>query len=218
MAQSKGNGSGVAEFATGTLVAKSNLKAIKVDLGFDISGEDDASGEAVETALQFVQPLMYMGVSADAASDIIGAQTEVDYDGVGSNGTFVGGDGVDAYQVGQVITVTGATEVTVDAVDGVSGLVTEFTVGAAGGANSNEGATLSQVGAVVGGTNQDAAGFTITLGGDNVSGGGGVFHCIVDGSQCDVAALQAQIRAVGTVAGNNFAGATVALGTSITVA
>lgn len=214
MAQSKGNGSGVAEFATGTLVAKSNLKAIKVDLGFDISGEDDASGEAVETALQFVQPLMYMGVSDDAASDIINAQTEANYDGTGSNGSFVGGDGAGgaAHVALDVITLSDGTTVRVDDVD-VDGDVTEFTITAVGGANSSEGATLTQAGTTGAGTD-----FSLTLGGDNVSGGGGVFHCIVDGSQCDVAALQAQIRAVGTVAGNNFAGATVALGTSITVA
>jgi len=209
MAQSKGNGSGVAEFATGTLVAKSNLKAIKVDLGFDISGEDDASGEAVETALQFVQPLMYMGVSADATSDVINGQTEAAYDGAGSNGSFVGGTG---YAAAEVITLSDGSTVTVDTVD--AGVVTEFTISSVGGANSSEGATLTTASSTVAG-NDD---FTLTLGGDNVAGGGGVFHCIVDGSQCDVAALQAQIRAVGTVAGNNFAGATVALGTSITVA
>jgi len=209
MAQSKGNGAGVGEFATGTLVAKANLKAIKVDMGFDISGEDDGTGEAVETVLQFIQPLMYLGVSSDAASDIINGQSEAAYDGAGSNGTFVGGTG---YAAAEVITLSDGSTVTVDTVD--AGVVTEFTIASVGGANSSEGGTLTTASSNAAG-NDD---FTLTLGGDNVSGGGGVFHCIVDGSQCDVAALQAQIRAVGTVAGNNFAGATVALGTSITVA
>lgn len=59
MAQSKGNNSGVAEFATGTLVSKTNLKLIMVDTGGSLTSEDDASFEAVERALQAIQPLAY---------------------------------------------------------------------------------------------------------------------------------------------------------------
>jgi len=59
MAQSKGNGAGVSEFATGTLVSKANLKLIMVDTGANLQTEDDATREAVERALQMIQPLAY---------------------------------------------------------------------------------------------------------------------------------------------------------------
>ena len=60
MAQSKGNGAGVAQFVTGTLVSNHNLQAILVDTGANLQTEDDATREAVERALQFIQPLMYL--------------------------------------------------------------------------------------------------------------------------------------------------------------
>ena len=66
MAQSKGNGAGVAEFATGTLINKANLVALLIDTGADLQAEDDAFGEAVERTLQFVQPLMYEIPTANA--------------------------------------------------------------------------------------------------------------------------------------------------------
>lgn len=59
MAQVKGNGAGVAEFATGTLVSKANLKLVMVDTGANLQTEDDATREAVERALQMIQPLAY---------------------------------------------------------------------------------------------------------------------------------------------------------------
>ncbi len=113
MAQSKGNGAGVAEFVTGSLISRHNLKAILVDTGADLRTEDDASGEAVERALSLIQPLMYVIPTANA----------------------------------------------------------------------------------------------------------GQIHAIVDGSQLDAAALQAQLRAIGTSAVNNydFSGATVTLGTGLVV-
>jgi len=66
MAQSKGNGAGVAEFVTGTLVNKANLVAVLVDTGADLQAEDDAYGEAVERTLSIVQPLMYVIPTASA--------------------------------------------------------------------------------------------------------------------------------------------------------
>ena len=59
MAQSKGNGAGVAQFVTGSLISNHNLSAVLVDTGADLRTEDDATREAVERALQFIQPLMY---------------------------------------------------------------------------------------------------------------------------------------------------------------
>ncbi len=59
MAQVKNAGKGVAEFATGSLVSRHNLKFILVDLGGSITSEDDAPFEAVERALHLIQPLAY---------------------------------------------------------------------------------------------------------------------------------------------------------------
>lgn len=59
MAQVKGGTKGVAEFATGTLISKNNLKLIMVDTGASLTSEDDAPSEAVERALQIIQPLVY---------------------------------------------------------------------------------------------------------------------------------------------------------------
>ncbi len=62
MAQTKGNGAGVGDFATGSLIEKHNVKLIKVDVGADLRSEDDATREAVERALQFIQPLAFFAV------------------------------------------------------------------------------------------------------------------------------------------------------------
>lgn len=66
MAQSKGAGAGVGEFATGTLISKANLVAVLVDTGADLQPEDDAYGEAVERTLGIIQPLMYVIPTASA--------------------------------------------------------------------------------------------------------------------------------------------------------
>ena len=62
MAQTKGEGAGVGDFATGSLIEKHNVKLIKVDVGADLRSEDDATREAVERALQFIQPLAFFAV------------------------------------------------------------------------------------------------------------------------------------------------------------
>ena len=218
MAQQKGNGSGVLEFATGSLVAKSNIKVMVMDSGMDLAAEDDATREAVERIMQIVQPLMYQVVTATGSSDVVNGQTEVNYDGTGSNGSFVGGDGegVTAYVVADVITLSDGTEVTVDAID-ANGDVTEFTITSVGGAFSSEGAVLTHSSLV--GTGDDTS-FTLTLGGDNVAGGGGVIHAVVDGSHFDAASIQERVRAIGVdnVNGKDFTTATVTEGTSLTVA
>jgi len=66
MAQTKGSGSGVAEFVTGTLISRHNLVAVLVDTGADLQAEDDAYGEAVERTLGVLQPLMYVIPTAAA--------------------------------------------------------------------------------------------------------------------------------------------------------
>jgi len=111
MAQQKGNGAGVQEFASGNIVAKSSVKAIKIDAGFDLITEDDASNEAVERILQLVQPLLYQVTVADGTEVLVDAQTEVNYDGVDPNGSFTSGA---THNTGDVITLSDNTTVTVD--------------------------------------------------------------------------------------------------------
>jgi len=210
MAQQKGNGAGVTEFASSNLIAKYNVKAIKIDAGFDLITEDDSTREAVERILQLTQPLMYQLVVEDGSQQLVDAQTQANYNGVGDNGSFSGGTG---HANGDVITLSNDVDVTVTA--NVAGVVTAFTVDISGATDApSEGVALTQAS-----TDGDGVGFTLTPGGNNLAGGGGVIHAIVDGSQFDAGSLQNQIRAVGTdnVNGKNFSSATVVLGTGITV-
>ena len=69
MPQTKGNGAGVGDFATGTLIQKHNVACILVDTGADLRNEDDATREAVERALQFIQPLAYF-IPTNASGEI----------------------------------------------------------------------------------------------------------------------------------------------------
>jgi hypothetical protein len=213
MAQVKGNGAGVTEFASSTLVSKYNVKAVKIDAGFDLITEDDSTREAVERILQLTQPLMYQVVVEDGSQSLNDTQTQANYNGVGDNGSFDGGED---YENGDVITVGLAlamANITVTA--NANGVVTAFTVDISDAEDApSEGQTISQIG-----TTGDGIGFTLTPGGNNLTGGGGVIHAIVDGSQFDAGALQNQIRAIGTdnVNGKNFSSATVTQGTGITV-
>lgn len=95
--------------------------------------------------------------------ETIAAQDETDFDGAGSNGTFVGGDGVGgtAYVVADTITLSDGTVITVDNVDG-DGDVTEFTITTASTSVFTTGTTLTQ--ASTSGTGTD---FSITTGPSN---------------------------------------------------
>ena len=66
---------------------------------------------------------------SDMPKETIAAQDETDYNGAGSNGTFIGGDGVGgtAYVVNDTITLDDGSLITVDAIDGDDD-VTQFTV------------------------------------------------------------------------------------------
>jgi hypothetical protein len=213
MAQQKGNGAGVTEFASSNLISKANLKAIKIDAGFDLITEDDSTREAVERILQLAQPMMYQLVVEDGTQVLIDGQTQANYNGVGENGSFTGGTG---HAIGDIITVGLAlamANITVTA--NANGVVTAFTVDSADAEDfPSEGVTLSQIATDGSGTN-----FTLTPGGNNLAGGGGILHAIVDGSQFDAGSLQNQLRAIGTdtVNGKNFSSATVIAGTNITV-
>ena len=75
-------------------------------------------------------PLILLEVShADLLKETIAAQDETDYNNVGDNGTFVGGDGLGgtAYVVNDTITLSDGSVITVDAID-VDDDVTQFTV------------------------------------------------------------------------------------------
>lgn len=69
MAQAKGNGAGVGDFATGTLIQKHNVKCVLIDCGANLQTEDDATREAVERALSFIQPLAYF-IPSDTSGEI----------------------------------------------------------------------------------------------------------------------------------------------------
>jgi len=89
------------------------------------------------------------------------AQDETDFDGVGSNGTFTGGDGVGgtAYVVADTITLSDGTVITVDAINGNDD-VTEFTVTSASTSGIvGDAQTLTQAS-----TSGTGTGFTLTLG------------------------------------------------------
>ncbi len=102
-----------------------------------------------------------------ATTPILQGQDETNYDGTDPNGTFVGGDGAGgtAYLVGDVITLSDGSTITVDAVDG-NGDVTDFTVTTNGG-NVTAGATLTQTVPPASG----ATGFTLTPENPNIQPG-----------------------------------------------
>ena len=98
MAQVKGEGAGVGEFATGTLHSKANLVALKIDAGADLRTEDDATREAVERALSMIQPLMYV-VTDDNSGKIhcIVDGSQVDGASLQAQIRAIGTDNVNSY-------------------------------------------------------------------------------------------------------------------------
>lgn len=113
MAQTKGNGAGVGEFVTGTLVSKANLVALLVDAGADLRAEDDATREAVERALSMIQPLMYV-VTNDNSGKIhcIVDGSQVDAASLQAQIRAIGTDNVNSYNFATA-TVTLGTGLTV---------------------------------------------------------------------------------------------------------
>ena len=212
MVQTKAGDGGTGEFATGTLVTKTNIVAIRVDTGASLRFEDDASKEAVERVLQFIQPMMY----EIPTGGLVNAQDETSYDNMGTKGTFVGGA---TQAAADVVTLNDGTTVTVDAV--ASGVVTEFTLNtsASNSAVLSSNAVLTQTSTTGSGT-----GFTLTPKDSNLTSTG-LIYAVVDGHNFEASALQAQIRAVGVardaanvaLEGYDFSGTTVQLGTSLVV-
>lgn len=112
----------------------------------------------------------------------IAAQDETDFDGVGTNGTFVGGDGAGgtAYVAEDTITLSDGTVITVDTVNG-DGDVTEFTVTSAStSGTATDGATLTQAS-----TSGSGDSFTLTLGDANQ----GVFAVAVSATDGEYSVL-----------------------------
>ena len=95
-------------------------------------------------------------------------QTEADYNGADPNGSYVGGDGAgpSAYEIGDIITLSGGFEVTVSAVDG-NGDVTNFTVNNPNYNTAEAGDTLIQVSLDGAGT---GTAFALTVGSANIQG------------------------------------------------
>jgi hypothetical protein len=115
--------------------------------------------------LDLYVPTVSTPIASSIGGDVINGQTEADYDGVGNNGTFVGGDGAGgtAYVAADTITLSDGTVITVDTVDG-NGDVTEFTVTTVGGSNSAAAVQLTQSSTSGSGTS-----FSITPGTANIS-------------------------------------------------
>lgn len=109
MAQTKGEGAGVGEFVTGTLVSKANLVALKIDAGADLRTEDDATREAVERALSMIQPLMYVVV--DDNSGVIHAivdGSQVDGPSLQAQLRAIGTDDVNSYNFATAAVTVGS--------------------------------------------------------------------------------------------------------------
>ena len=90
-----------------------NIKLIKVDVGADLRSEDDATREAVERALQFIQPLMYE--VQDAGNGIIFAIVDgSQFDAAALQGQIrgIGTDNVNSYNFASA-TVTAGSNIVV---------------------------------------------------------------------------------------------------------
>ena len=98
---------------------------------------------------------------------LIAGQDETDYDGVGNNGTFVGGNGFvgSPYAPADTITLSDGSVITVDAVDGNFD-VTDFTVTTSSGTTVSTGVTLTQTS-----TSGSGLDFTLTPESNNVTPG-----------------------------------------------
>ena len=109
MAQSKGNGAGVGDFATGTLIQKHNVACILVDTGADLRTEDDAEREAVERALRFIQPLAYE-ITDDSSGKIHAVVDSSQFDAAALQAQIraIGTDDVNSYNFATA-TVTAGT-------------------------------------------------------------------------------------------------------------
>ena len=90
---------------------------------------------------------------------LLAGQDETNYDGAGSNGTFVGGAG---YAIGDSIEISSLARVVVDNV--AAGVVTEFTVASRGVNGTTVGVTQTQTA-----TDGGGAGFTLTPQANNAS-------------------------------------------------
>ena len=88
--------------------------------------------------------------AAVSSSTLIAGQDETNFDGLGNNGIFVAGDGAGptAYAIGDAITLSDCSVITVDSVDGGNGDVVTFTV-TTSGSTVTASATLAQIGASV---------------------------------------------------------------------
>lgn len=112
-----------------------------------------SSGDDVLTARHDRGAFLYLGGYP------IDAQNETDYDGSGSNGTFVDGSG---YTDSDTITLSDGTTVAVDVIGG-GGAVIDFTVDSSASTGASDGDTLAQSSVSPG----SGTGFTLTLGSAN---------------------------------------------------
>ncbi len=162
-----GNGAVLIPVVTGTTIT-----------GFNITSGgggtlQSATMAAKGSGYSLNDTLTLLGGSGTAATvtvssvGVVDAQTEADYDGAGSNGTFVGGDGAGgtAHVALDELTMSDGTKITVDTIDGGSGDVLTFTVLTPSTAGLTiENATITQTASTGTGT-----AFAMTLGDANQS-------------------------------------------------
>jgi hypothetical protein len=138
---------------------------------YDALHSKRVTANANSTLPQFVRVHKVALVNGDTAADasiklrdwvalyqLIAAQDETDYDGSGSNGSFVGGSG---YAEEDTIVLSDGSVITVDAVS--AGAVTEFTVTSVGTGGPVAAVALTQAS-----TSGDGEDFTLTPGTANL--------------------------------------------------
>jgi hypothetical protein len=158
-------------------------------------------------------------VTAGTELSTINGQNETDYDGDPGDGTFTGGTN---YQVGDVITLSDGTEVTVNTV--VAGVITEFTITSPSVTSFTTASTLTQVSTNrtgFGAPNPEGTGFTLTTDGNNEQAINAIATYTLD-SAGDYLFAPNQATSISGVVGSTIAGQTQAnfdgLGTNGTFA
>lgn len=126
----------------------------------------NGSGYSLNDTLTLVGGTGTAATATVSSVGVVDAQTEADYDGAGSNGTFVGGDGVGgtAHVALDILTMSDGSTITVDSVDGNGDIVTFTVLTPSTAGLTTENATITQTASTGTGT-----AFAMTLGDANQS-------------------------------------------------
>lgn len=147
--------------------ATAGFQVVNMEGSINVGQQPIDFNQTIDAASQVVNigGVAVLGSEPTGLPDTLANQSETNYDGVGANGTFVGGDGAGgtAHTVGDIITLTSGAELEVDAVD-ANGDVTAFTI-LNGGTAVVAGDLITQLSSTGTGT-----AFTLTPGTANLSG------------------------------------------------